>query len=124
MFETSRKKETMETSNATQATERVFMCSYANTWGPQNFPVTYAQIEAKELANTSPEERATAFALNNDDGRWVVFIDYSEYVDGDEEAELVGVFGGSEEDAREVARLVRESANGAKTSYQTCPFTK
>jgi hypothetical protein len=102
----------------TTSTDRIFTSSASRGWGPQNVPLTFSQIEATEFRNASPQHRATAFAEvvhngdRNDDGteRWIVFLDYAEYVTGDEDAYIVGIFGGSKEDAEELARLVRESA--------------
>ena len=101
-------------TTATPTTDRVFISSAAEGWGPQNVPLTYAQIEAAEFADASPEVRATASTEGVRGGRWwVVTLDYGDYVKGDEYADLVGIFAGSEDDAKELIRLVRESAGDA-----------
>ncbi len=122
----------METSQATttQATERVFI--WTRDGGLPNVPVTFSQIEADRLAYASPEVRVTASADVRSDGSWAVSLDVGQFSPEDKDHFFVEIFAGSEEDAKEVARLVREPAilavieadiktNYAKPDLVLCP---
>ena len=101
----------------TKATDRVFIDHVP-------VPLMFKQIEANKLDYSGSAVRKTAVA-EDDNGRWIVWVNYGVVDDGcirDEDGyvtndhatkdsdDIVGIFSGSEEDATEVARLVRESA--------------
>jgi hypothetical protein len=97
----------MDTNEAT-TTDRVFR-------NANGMSLTFSQIEADNLAHSSPEERATASADVCSDGHWAVSLDCGEFSPEDDTHFFHAVFTGSEEDAKEVARLVRESAQMARS---------